>query len=426
MNITDVKNFGARGDGKANDTAALQNAIDICATEGRTLLISSGTYNTGTLFIRDNSDIRFEENAIISAIADLSVYHSASTFVDAVGRTRGKALIVFYEVKNIKISGKGMITGNGPDLKSDERPFLVRVDKSENITIQDIRLEHSPSWCLHIDKSKNIDIDNVTIYNRHCANNDGIDVDSSENVTVTNCDISSGDDGICIKTTSNLPCKNITVKNCRVSTDWGAFKIGTESVGDFENIFVSDCLFYDVFGGGIKIVPVDGANVNNVRINNIVMNNCTGPIFIANGERNREYAKEGRSALSTIKNIEISNITADIITAPEHGFYDGEIWGKALGGIILSGTVKNKLKNIVLTDMNLSLPGGYNGDIPVKVREMGKLYPEFHRFDPVPAKGIYIRHADGIKIHNIKMNFKAADSREEIYCDDTSNCQLDK
>lgn len=422
MEIIDVKNFGAYGDGKTDDTKAIQNAIDTCAKENHVLLISPGKYKIGTLFIRNNSKIQFEDSAILSGIADLSVYHSASTFVDAVGRTRGKALIVFYDIKNVKIYGKGMITGNGPDLKSEERPFLVRVDRSENITIQDIRLEHSPSWCLHIDKSNNINIDNITIYNRNCANNDGIDIDSSQNVTVTNCDISSGDDGICIKTTSNLPCKNITVKNCKVSTDWGAFKIGTESVGDFENIFVDDCLFYDVLGGGIKIVPVDGANVNNVKINNIVMKNCTGPIFIANGERNREYAGESRETLSTIKNVTISNITADTVTAPERGIYDGEVWGNALGGVILSGTQKNKIKNITLKDMNLTLPGGYTGAIPDNVREMGKLYPEFHRFDPIPAKGIYIRHADGLKISNITINYKADDCREEIFCEDALNC----
>lgn len=179
--------------------------------------------------------------------------------------------------------------------------------------------------------------------------------------------------------------------------------------------------FYDVLGGGIKIVPVDGAEVDNVTIKNITMENCTGPIFIANGERNREYANESRTALSKIRNVVIDSVKADVVKAPQHGFYDGENWGGAIGGVILSGTEKNKLENIKLCNMELSLPGGFTENINFNVREMGQLYPEFHRFDPVPAKGIYLRHAENISLCNIQMSFKEDDVREKVYFEDAYN-----
>lgn len=419
MNTIDIKTFNAVGDGKTNDTQAIQNAIDKTSAESTRLIISAGTYNIGTLIIKSNSDIIIEEGAVLNGIAEIEAYaDNTGGFVDAVGRQRGKALIIMNNAKNVSIDGKGTIRGNGSDLKSDERPFLFRLSESENIKISGIKLESSPSWCLHIEKCNNLDVDDITIYNRGCPNNDGIDIDSSENITITNCDISSGDDGICIKATSKRPCKNISVKNCKVSTDWGAFKIGTESVGDFSDISIEDCYFYDVTGGGIKIVPTDGAVVDNITIKNIKMDNCTGPIFIANGERNREYAGEYKDTFSRIRNVEISGITADIVKAPLHCYYEGEEWGNALGGIILSGTEKNKLDNIRISDSAFSLPGGYTGEIPQTVREMEKLYPEFHRFDPVPAKGVYVRHANNIEISNIKMIFKEDDTREEIFTED--------
>lgn len=421
MNTLDLRDFSVLPDTGKDLTLPIQSAIDECAEKGITLKISKGVYNIGTILIKSNSNIIFEKGAKFSGIPSLSAYsETESTFVDAVNSVRGKALIVIHKAENVSISGEGIISGNGSDvtITNNDKPFLVRIVESNNIFLKNMTFERSISWCLHIDRCHNVNIENVKVYNRGCPNNDGIDIDSSTDVSITGCDISSGDDGICLKTTSNLPCCNITVKNCRISTDWGGFKIGTESVGDFKNITVEDCFFYNITGGGIKLVPVDGAVIDNVKIKNIIMQNCTGPIFIANGERNRDYAGEHRQTLSKIMNVEIDNIKADVVKAPSHGFYDGEDWGCAIGGVILSGTVKNKLENIKLSNMELSLPGGFKEDIEFNVREMGKLYPEFHRFDPVPAKGIYLRHAKNISIKNINMTFKDDDVRDEIYLED--------
>ena len=125
-----------------------------------------------------------------------------------------------------------------------------------------------------------------------------------------------------------------------------------------------------------------------------------------------------RTTFSRIKNIEFDSIKADVVKAPSQGFYDGEEWGCAMGGVILSGTEKNKLENIILSNMELSLPGGFKEDREFKVREMGKLYPEFHRFDPVPAKGVYIRHAKNIILEKLNISYKEYDIRDEIYMED--------
>lgn len=418
--MIDIKQFSALGDGITDDTLAVQKAIDACAAEKETLHISKGTYKIGTVILRDNSHLLFEEGAVFSGIENVNAYsENDSCFVDAVGFVRGRALVIIHKAKHVVIEGQGMITGNGPNVQTEnDRPFLVRVAESEDVIIKDIKLTQSVSWCLHIFKSKKVKVEGITLYNRDCPNNDGIDIDSSQEVSIIGCDLSCGDDAVCIKTTSNIPTEHVYVKDCRISTDWGAFKIGTESVGNISHITLEDCEFYDVVGGGIKIVPTDGAIVDDVKIRNVRMKNCTGPIFIANGERNREYAGERNEQLSKVRNVEIDGVEADVVSAPFRQYYDGEEWGNAIGGVILSGTVRSKLENIRLSNMKLSLPGGYLGTLNMTVREMGPMYPEFHRFDPVPAKGIYVRHGQNISWDNISISYKSDDVRPEVYTED--------
>ena len=420
MKKIDIKSFGVIGDGSSDDTAAIQHAIDICADQGNTLSFSAGNYYTGTLFLKSGLHLILEKDAVLLGSTDLSTYHACSPFVDAVGVTRGRALVVAYNVENLLLEGSGTINGNGEHVVCEnDRPFLFHIEKCRNVTLQGIRLEGSVSWCLHIDRCKDVVADHITIFNRGMVNNDGIDIDASENVLITGCDLNCGDDAICLKTTSVNPCRNVHVKNCRVCTNWGAFKIGTESCGDFSDIVIEDCHFYDVMGGGIKIVPVDGGSVDNVIIRNITMTNCTGPIFIANGTRNRAYVEHRNAQFSKIRNVLIENITADVISAPVRGVHFGEVWGNALGGVLLSGTPEAPLEDITLRNLKLDLPGGFTDANHIfSVREMEDMYPEFHRFDPVPAKGVYIRHGAKIHLESLQLCYKAEDCRAEMYTED--------
>ena len=426
MKEMDVKLFGAVGDGKTVDTAAIQKAIDTCAEQKDTLVITPGTYYTGTLFLKNDLHMVLQEGAKLLGVTDVNDYYASSPFVDAVGVTRGRAMIVAYDVENLCIEGSGTIDGNGKNVVyENDRPFLFNVEECRNVTLRGIRLEGSVSWCLHIDRSRDVLVEKVTIYNRGLENNDGIDVDASENVVIDGCDINCGDDAICLKATSVNPCRNIHAKNCRVSTNWGAIKIGTESAGDFSNIIIEDCYFYDVMGGGIKIVPVDGGFVRDVIVRNIKMVNCTGPIFIANGRRNRIYLGKQNPNISGTDNILIENIQADVIKAPLHGFYFGEDWGEALGGVLISGIPERKIGGITLRNLQLDLPGGFTEEkSEYKVREMADMYPEFHRFDPVPAKGVYIRHAENIKLENVQLTYKKDDVRAEMYMEDADAVEV--
>lgn len=417
-----LSEFGSVGDGIALETMAIQKAIDKCCEQNMTLIINKGIYKTGTLYLRDNTTMFFEQGAKIIGSDNIDDYpDNPASFVDAVGQKRGKTLILGYQIKNVKIEGLGEINGQGEKFDEmhpahDIRPFLVRLVKCTQISISGLHFKNSAAWCLHFRDCLDVNIDKIDVYNRCNSNNDGIDIDSSRNIAIKNIRIDSGDDALCLKSTGENSCENVSIEDSYVSSGWAGFKIGTESVGDIKHITVRKCVFEDILGCGIKIVPTDGARVEDVKIQDVKMINCTGPIFIACGERLRKYAGIGRNDYSKIKDITIENIVADVISAPVRGLYLGEIWGNAVGGVIVSGTNNNHIENIVFNNLVLSLPGGITqnpniGDV-VELREQ---YPEFHLFDIVPAKGIFIRNANTVFLEQIKISFKKTDIRELVF-----------
>lgn len=421
-----ITEFNVTPNSEMVQTDLIQKAIDECAKENVVLEFVPGTYNTGTLFLRTNTSINLLEDAVISGSDNMEDYpDNEASFVDAVNQKRGKALIIAYRAEDIKITGEGKIFGNGTVLLESTRPFLVRIVESKNVKIQGVSLCDAAAWCLHINGSSNVLVDGITIDSRVNANNDGIDIDASNHITIKNSHIMSGDDGICLKATMDCPCEYINVENCKVLSGWAGFKIGTESVGDIRHISVKNCYFYDVVGGGIKIVPTDGANVEDVIIENIEMSNCTGPIFIALGERLREYAGVGRKTLSTIKDVKIVNVKADVVSAPIRGEYLGEIWGNAIGGIIISGTKLNFIKNLTLKNIEAALPGGVTDYVEHEVIYIADKYPEFHMMDTVPAKGLYLRNIENSEVSDFKLSFKAEDVRKLYHIEDCNDLKVE-
>lgn len=121
--------------------------------------------------------------------------------------------------------------------------------------------------------------------------------------------------------------------------------------------------------------------------------------------------------VSILKDVTIKNIYVDVVKAPVRGFEFGEVWGNAIGGIIISGTKENMIENLALENIDASLPGGVTEYEQKEVLYMKDKYPEFHRMDIVPAKGIYIRDVKGYSLNNVNLTFKEDDVRETIVCE---------
>ena len=294
--VWDAKKLGVHGDGSTLNTVTIQNAIDLAAKSGGgRVFFPPGDYVTGTLRLKSGVTLELQNGATLLGSLNPEDYTLVEPFTDAVGATRGYALIAAVDTSATGIIGPGTIDGRGAQLHvaapntPAAKPFLVLAVRSNTVSFRDLKLVNSAAWTMHLFQSTNIDVENVSIRSLGLANNDGIDIDSSQHVRVSSCTIESGDDAVCLKTTSPVPCHDIAVSKCTLTTRCAAFKIGTESAGDFSAIRISDCHVIQANLGTIKLLSVDGGHISDVLVERIQVDDTDTPIFLRLGARGRTF-----------------------------------------------------------------------------------------------------------------------------------------
>src|SRR5581483_12045526 len=237
-------------------------------------------------------------------------------------------------------------------------------------------------------------------------------IDSSQDVRVTECDVDSGDDAICLKTTSTTPCRNIEITDCRLTSHWAAIKFGTESVADFESIRITGCRIRDTQGGGLKLFSVDGANVRDVLVSDVAMESVNHPVFIRLGARLKTFrAGDAPRTTGTISNVVIRNLRAQAVSPV---------------GILISGIPDHPVTGVTLENIELILPGGGATNAARAVlEEKESAYPELTMFGKqFPAYGLFARHARGLKLTRVKLGVAEPDARPAIIADDVEDLEL--
>jgi polygalacturonase len=419
--VFDLEDFGAKGDGIFMNTNSIQKAIDSCSQQGGgTVLLRSGTYLSGSLFLKDNVTLHLDANAVLLGSPRADDYKTIGNFKDGLGHAKNKFFIGASEARNIGIRGEGVINGQGSspefkihkDARGDVRPTLVKFYNCEKVRITDITLRNSGAWVSHYFGCTDVLIQNINIDSWSNGNNDGIDIDCCENVRIDNCNISSRDDAIVLKATANRPTRNVVVSNCILHTSTGAFKIGTESVGDIQNVTVSNCAVRGA-GGGIKLLCMDGSIVSNINISGMVMQNVEMPVFIRLGSRlNVFHEGEKKKDTGGLENVKIQNLIA---TANSPGRTKGHKL-KYQSGIFITGIPGHPVKNLSLENISIKIHGGGTKDDSfIEVPENSSKYPEFSYFsDWLPAYGAYVRHARNVRFENVTVETVNPDQRYGI------------
>jgi len=408
----DISKYGAVGDGKTLNTEAIQKTIDLCSQNGGgRIIIPEGTWVSGTILLRNNVTLNLNEKAILLGSTNITDYQIVDGFKDGRGSSMGYCFIGGVDIKNAGITGTGKIDGNGKLLLEkngrSKRPFLVRFVRCTNINVTDVHMQGPAAWTMHLFECNNARAENITIKSRGLSNNDGIDIDCCDGVIIKNCDIDSGDDAICFKTTGPKPCRNIEVSGCKLNTNQGAFKIGTESFGDFENINIHNCKVDST--KGIKLYSVDGAHLKNLTISDIEIKKTTVAVMIRLGSRLKTF-RDGdiKKPTGTLENVNLKRIT---------------VANASQLAILISGTPGNNINLVTISDMTVHLTGGGKAeDAKTILAENEADYPEVTMFGKLmPAYGIYIRHADQIKLEKIILTTLKPDGRPAMIGTDLSN-----
>ena len=317
-----VLDFGAKADTNVSSRAGIQAAIDEAAKKGGgTVVIPPGDYMTGGIEVKSNITLNIMGGATLWGTKDLNEYSEIEGFTQHGEPTKRRFLITTQNAKNVTICGKGIIDGQGLSYWENsplmphwikakkERPnALVEISESENVTLRDITLQNSPNWTCHILHSTDVAVEGIRIINSLFAPNaDGIDITGSKDVRVANCDITTCDDGVVLKTWKNgKPCEDVTVTNCTIETLCAALKLGTESYADYRRVTFSNCAV-KAASRLFAIYVRDGCLVENVAVSNIVGNTkaplvLNRPIQVMITKRNED------SKLGHIRNVFVDNM----------------------------------------------------------------------------------------------------------------------
>jgi len=405
-----VRAYGAKGDGQASDTRAIQLALDAAGRSRGIVYFPPGRYISGTLRLRSHITLQLDADAVLVASrndADFDPIEDLGydTFADPETASFRFALLQGRGLEQVRILGPGRIDGNRT---SREGPKPIALKECRNVEIRDVSIVNAGNYNISLLGCDEVDILGVTILNGY---SDGIDPDCCRNVRIAHCHVSSRDDAICLKASYALgvrrATRNVTVTNCHLTTHHNALKLGTESTGDFKNIVFSNCTIVGRrhawkgdLSTGVAIATVDGGHLEHVSVSDIRMTNVRAPLFIRLAQRGRA---QDTPAAGQLRNISIANVVAV----------------GALAASSITGIPGHLVSNISLKNIRTTARGGGVAELVERVvPEMEKTYPDAYMFGDLPAYGLYCRHVDGLKLDGIDLNADQPDARPAVVLDD--------
>jgi len=376
MYKVDVTKLGAKGDSISNSKPAFDKAMALCKKKnGGTIIVPKGVYTlNGPIHFVSNVNLYLEDGAKIRFGSNPKDYPLVLTSWEGTMLYNYSPMIYGNNVENIAITGNGIIDGEAkntwikwkPLEKKDQllsremnhkntpikerifgeghylRPQLIQFVNSKNILVENVQIEDSPFWCVHLLKSKSITIRGVK-YNAHNNNNDGIDPEYSSDILIENVLFDNADDNVAIKAgrdnegrnNSNTPSENIVIRNCEFK-GLHAIVIGSEMAAGVRNVYVENSKFRGYLKRGIFIKTNSdrGGFIKDIYFNNLDFGKVEDCIYIT-----ANYHGEGSGLFpSKVSDISFSNISCVEATNT---------------GIVIEGFPDKKVANINLDNINI-------------------------------------------------------------------------
>lgn len=298
-----AEDFGAKGDGVSVDTQALQKAIDAAAARHGVLVLKSGVYLTGSLFLKSGMALRLDKDARLLGLQTLDGYPRMPTRIAGIEMIWPAALLNVYGQTDVKIYGEGTIDGDGKAFWDSyrtlrkayepkglrwaadydaERPRLLQIFNSSRVELgHGLLLTRSGFWTVQIVYSRDVKVSGVTIRNNvdgRGPSTDGIDIDSSRTVLVEGADIDVNDDALCLKAGRdadglrvNRPTEHVLIRNSIVRAGAAGITIGSETSGGIRDVEAYGLTVVGPAANGILIKSAQnrGGTVSNIHIHDV-------------------------------------------------------------------------------------------------------------------------------------------------------------
>jgi polygalacturonase len=426
--VFNIKDFGAVGDGKTDDARAIQQALDACtaAGGGRVVVPAGSTFLAGPFDLKSHVEFYVEAGARILANPDPTVYKK-SAFRATV--SEGTIWIGGENLEQVTICGGGNIDGNGLafmgpeaedsyDLKPfkivDPRPHVLTLVGVKHLRLRDVTFGNAAYWTIHLAGCDDVAISDLTVLNSlQVRNSDGIDLDHSKNVRITNCYIESGDDCICLKNRREYEefgaCENITVTGCTMTSRSCAIKLGSENMDAIRHVVFNNCIIR-ASNRGVGIQNRDEGSVSDVMFSNIVIEahlfsdtwwGKAEPIYVT---AYRRAASGGIDA-----NPRFAKGQTEGKVGPVHDIFFSNIKARSENGIYISAETPDKVSNIYFDQVDVQLnktttrPGGVYDRRPTVL----------DGFVKGSTSAFYLDNATNITVRNSSVRW--GDNRPDYY-----------
>lgn len=334
-----IATHGAVGNGTVLNTKAIQRVIDECTQAGGgTIVIPKGVFLSGAIFLKPGVDMELQEDGVLKGSTNIEDYPKISTRIEGHFEPWRAALLNGDKVDNLRISGKGTLDGSGePFWKlfysrrsanpkttnlNVERPRLVFIQNSHDVKISGINFTNSAFWNLHLYRNQDVVVDNCrfrapsgTVPNNHAPSSDGIDVDSSQDITISNCFFSVGDDDIALKGSKgpfalddkdSPPVERIRIFNCIFEAGGGVVTCGSEAT-IVRDVNIEHCTARGTNVLRLKLRPDTPQQYENITLNDIIMEGSATLLSVA--PWTQYFDLKGQAPpKSLIRNISITNI----------------------------------------------------------------------------------------------------------------------
>jgi polygalacturonase len=383
--------YGAVGDAKADNTAAIRKAIEACsAAGGGRVVVPAGDYLSGPIYLKSNVNLHLEKGATILFSTNPTDYLPlVYTRWEGVELMNYSPLIYAFEEKNIAVTGEGVLDGQanetnwwpwkgnkkygwneGSPNQNDQdkraalfqmaednvpvsernfgegfylRPQFVQPYRCENVLIEGVTIVNSPMWILNPVLCNNVTIQGVTVESQG-PNSDGCDPESCKNVLIKDCYFNTGDDCIAIKSGRNadgrrinVPSENIIIQGCSMANGHGGVVIGSEISGGVRNVFAENCTMNSPLldrALRIKTSSMRGGVVENIYLRNIEVGQVAEQVIRVN-----MFYEDSGPHLPTVRNIEVQNMRV------QNG-------GKV--GVLLEGYEESPVENLRLVNVEIN------------------------------------------------------------------------